>query len=375
MFDNIFNNEENESLTKSYHSDLEHELNSKENTKKINSNNINETSVKANKKKKPNSKTSKNSSNKTVNSNGKGSKNSALLKKKTNRSTINAPNSNSKSKAKAKNSSIKKLSSSNINSAKTNKKANEPNINGFNNKIGNASSDSSAEAEDINAIVNKKEKEIDSEEEEAEKEKEESIPGRRLTDEECLEKMKEKLPNDKGLTKTFITRKLRKKIMVTRALDYTRFDTTVKNVESSIPKKSGPNNFIKFSVKTSSEDELKPNSNLVYFLKDLFITNFIVLKSKENVKKIVIAGSINKDIIHFLKRIATVEFRDKYQVKSAKVKAYAFYEELVHEFTERKDVSSSNLTSDDIDGLLKQYEYLTHMRNCYEEIKKIRIVE
>ena len=145
-------------------------------------------------------------------------------------------------------------------------------------------------------------------------------------------------------------------------------------MENSIPKKSGPNNFIKLSVKTTSEEEFKINSNLLYFLKDLFITNFVVLKNKNNVKKIIIAGSINKDIIHFLKRIATLEFKEKYHVVSAKVKAYAFYEELVHEFAERKDVVAKNLTSEDIDGLLKQFEYLTHMRNCYEEIKKIRIV-
>lgn len=287
----------------------------------------------------------------------------SLLKKKTKRSSTNK-----KSKLNAK--SISKNSSSNslnVKKSNNNKKAYDINI------INNESPNSSPVIENINAIIkNSNQKEDD---EISEDEKLENNQGRRLTDEECLEKMKEKLPNDKGLTKTFITRKLRKKVMIKRALDYNRFETTVKNIENSIPKKSGPNNFIKFRVKTTSDDEFKTNSNLLYFLRDLFITNFIVLKNKDNEKKIIIAGSISKDIINFLKKIATIEFREKYHVTSAKVKAYAFYEELVHEFTERKDIASKNLTDDDIDGLLKQYEYLTHMRNCYEEIKKTRIIE
>jgi len=297
--------------------------------------------------------------NKTVISKGKGSKNTSLLKKKTKRS-----NNNSTINLKAKSSSKNSRSNNSNNKPKNrNKKPNGSNL------IGIASPNSSAELENINAI-SKNENEENSKEE-----KEENISGRRLTDEECLDNIKEKLPNDKGLTKTFITRKLRKKLMVKRVLDYNRFDTTVKNIENSIPKKSGPNNFMKFSVKITSDEEFKINSNLLYFLKDLFITNFIVLKNRENEKKIIIAGSINKDIINFLKKIATLEFKEKFHVTSAKVKAYAFYEELVHEFTERKDILSKNLTDDDIDGLLKQYEYLTHMRNCYEEIKKIRLNE
>ncbi len=199
--------------------------------------------------------------------------------------------------------------------------------------------------------------------------------GRKLTDEECLEKMKEKLPNDKSLTKTFITRKLRKKVMINRFLDYNNFDLTVKNVESTIPKKSGPNNYIKFSLKTNIEEELKTNSNIVYFVKDLFITHFIVLKKKDNLKKIIIGGSINKDIIFFLKKIASLEFKEKFKIVSAKIKAYAFYEELVYEFSRRKDICLKNITPDDINDLIKQYEYLTHMRKCYEDIKNIRINE
>lgn len=362
VFDDIFNNEDNDSLTKSFNSELKNELNLRE-TK---NNNKTESAVKA-KKKKQSSKSNKNSSNKSLNSKGKSNKNNSLLKKKTKRNNNNQSNANSKSKAKAKAS----LKISSKQTSISNKNPNNSNL------IENVSLNSSAEAENINAISKKEKKQNQNEEKNNREnsEKDENSSGRKLTDEECLEKMKEKLPNDKGLTKTFITRKLRKKVMITRVLDYSRFDATVKNVENSIPKKTGPNNFVKFSLKTTSEDEFKINSNLLYFIKDLFITNFIVLKSKDNVKKIVIAGSIDKDIIYFLKKIATLEFKEKYNVTSAKVKAYAFYEELVHEFTERTDVVSKNLNDDDIQGLLKQFEYLTHMRKCYEEIKKIRIAE
>ena len=197
---------------------------------------------------------------------------------------------------------------------------------------------------------------------------------RKLTDEDCLEKMKEKFPNDKGLTKTFITRKLKKKIMINRFLDYINFEK-IKNIENTIPKKSGPNNFVKFSLKISSDEDLKLNSNLVYYIKDLFINHFIVLKKTEEKKKILFGGTINKDIINFLKIISSDDFRKKFNLISGKVKTYAFYEELVFEFSNRKDVNTKNLSDEEINNMLKQYDCLEYMRNCYENIKKIRISE
>lgn len=280
------------------------------------------------------------------------------IKRNNSKSNINSKNSKSKSTS-------KKANNSN-NGKKLNNQKNSNNINQI------SAPNSSPEMININ-LITKNVKIEDSFENAEVEEKEENAFGRKLNDEECLEKMKEKLPNDTGLTKTFITRKLRKKVMIIRLLDYSKFDSTVKNIETTIPKKSGPNNFIKFIVKTTSDDEFKLNSNLIYYLKDLFITNFIVLKIKDNEKKIIIAGSINKDIVCFLKKIATLEFKEKFRVTFAKVKAYAFYEELIYEFANRKDISSKNLTDEDINELLKQYEYLKHMRICYEEIKKIRI--
>jgi hypothetical protein len=197
---------------------------------------------------------------------------------------------------------------------------------------------------------------------------------RKLTDEESLAKMKENLPNDQALTKTFITRKLLKRIMISRNLDYENFDESVKNVELSIPKKSGANNFIKFSIVTNSEEEFKINSNLIYFIKDLFITHFVILKKKENFMKIIFGGTISKDIVYFLKQISTLEFKEKYLVKSAKIRVFAFYEELVYEFSQKYgQIDSKNLIQNEIDEYVKQFEYLTYVRKCYEEIKQIRI--
>lgn len=208
---------------------------------------------------------------------------------------------------------------------------------------------------------------------------EENFKKRKLTDEESLEKMKEKFPNDQALTKTFITRKLLKRIMISRNLDYENFNETVKNVENTIPKKSGANNFIKFSLITNNEQEFKINSNLIYFIKDLFITHFIILRKKPkesgngSLMKIIFGGTINKDILFFLRHIATVDFRDKFKIKSAKIRVFAFYEELVYEFSKKKDIDSKNLIQSEIDEYVKQFEYLSYVRKCYEEIKQIRI--
>jgi hypothetical protein len=185
--------------------------------------------------------------------------------------------------------------------------------------------------------------------------------------------MKEKFPNDQALTKTFITRKLLKRIMISRDLDYENFNGSVKNIENSIPKKSGANNFIKFSFVTNSEEAFKINSDLIYFIKDLFITHFILLKKKENKMKIVFGGTIGKDIIYFLKQIANLDFKEKYEIKFAKIRVYAFYEELVYEFSQKNHIHSKNLIQNENDEYVKQFEYLTYVRKCYEEIKQIRI--
>jgi len=347
-------------------------------------------SNKAKSKIKPKSKGKSNISSKNINGNannkGKNSKNNTLLNKKTRRSNSSKSISKNINKSKTKTSS-KNNNNNTINGIHKDKNKNCNNISKIVDVLSSNSSCenlnlnfndvSKIEKKEINFNINEKQKFYDDENNFQEKNKDINMiqGGRKLTDEECLEKMKEKLPNNLTLTKTFITRKLRKRIMINRILDYMKFDITVKNLENSIPKKSGPNNFIKFSVKITSEDGFKINSNLLYFLKDLFITHFIVLKKSGEEKKIIIAGSITKDIIFFLKKICNLEFKEKYSAFSAKVKAFAFYEELVYEFSQRKDVISKNLTEEDIENLLKEYDYLVHMRNCYEDVKKIRINE
>ena len=195
---------------------------------------------------------------------------------------------------------------------------------------------------------------------------------RKLTDEECLEKMKEKYPNDKGLTKTFITRKLKKRISINRLMDYID-EQSYKNIETTIPKKSGPNSYLKVTMTVCNKDDFSINSGLMYFLRDLFNSYFIIFKEKNSKMKIVIAGHITKDIISFLKKISSEEFRNKYSVQTAKIKAYAFFEELVYEFNKKNNVISKKINDEEITDYINQYNYLTNMRRSYEEIKRIKI--
>jgi hypothetical protein len=159
---------------------------------------------------------------------------------------------------------------------------------------------------------------------------------RRLTDEECLDKMKETLDISKGLTKTFITRKLRKRIMIKRLIDYNDESTYV-NIENTIPKKSGLNNSIKATFEICDKEEYTINSNLLNFLKNLFNVNYVFFKKIEGKFKFTIAGQISKDISYFLRNITSDEFKNKFSVQSAKIKAYAFYEELICELENKAD--------------------------------------
>lgn len=224
--------------------------------------------------------------------------------------------------------------------------------------------------------LNKKTEEKESNQEESEndedKDKSEDARLRKLTDEECLEKMKEKFPDDKGLTKTFITRKLKKRIMIYRKLNFSDEDS-YKNVENSIPKKSGPNSFLKITMEICNKEEFSLDSSLMCVMKELFNNYFIVLKEKDKKMKIVIAGHISKDIIFFLKKVSNEEFRNNYSVQTIKIKAYAFYEELINEFYKRDNIALKKINEEDILECVNQYNYLTEIRKAYEEIKLLKV--
>jgi hypothetical protein len=203
------------------------------------------------------------------------------------------------------------------------------------------------------------------------KEKFDNPKTRKLTDEECLEQIKEKFPEDKGLTKTFITRKLKKRIMIYRKLDFNN-EETYKNVENTIPKKTGPNSYLKVSMDVFNKQEFNLDSSLMYFMKDLFNDYFIVFKEKEERMKIIIAGHITKDIVSFLKIISS-QLKENYSVNTIKIKAYAFYEELISEFHKRENVVAKKIDDSEIKEYIQQFEYLAKMRKAYDELKNLKV--
>ena len=184
--------------------------------------------------------------------------------------------------------------------------------------------------------------------------------------------MKESFEGCKGLTKTFITRKLRKRIMIKRIIDYNEEETYL-NIENSIPKKSGPNNSLKASFVICDKEEYNADSNLINFLKDLFNMYYIFFKKKEGKLKIVVAGQISKDIVYFLRKITSDEFKNKYSVQSAKIRAYAFYEELISELENEDNKETKKINEEEIKDYIAQFENLQKMRKIYEEIRMIRV--
>jgi hypothetical protein len=195
---------------------------------------------------------------------------------------------------------------------------------------------------------------------------------RKLTDEECLAKMKENFNIIKGLTKTFITRKLRKRIMIKRLIDYNN-ELTYNNIEKTIPKKSGLNNFIKATFVICDKEEFKKDSNLMSYLKNLFNIYYIFFKNDEGKFKFLISGQITKDISYFLRNITCDEFKNKFSVQSAKIKAYAFYEELICELEKKPNIELKNLNEEALENFKNQYDNLQKMRKIYEEIRMIRV--
>lgn len=160
--------------------------------------------------------------------------------------------------------------------------------------------------------------------------------------------------------------------MINRKLDYNS-EETYKDVAHSIPKKSGPNSYLKVTMEICDKDEFDLNSSLMYFIKDLFNAYFIIFKEKEKKMKIVIAGHITKDIISFLKKVSSEEFKNKHSVLTMKIKAYAFYEELVSEFNKRERIVAKKINEAEIRDYVEQFSCLTKMRKAYEEIKLMKV--
>lgn len=265
----------------------------------------------------------------------------------------------------SRNSRMKKLNNSKIRTSSANNKHKSTKK-----PTKNTSSPNNANIDDENININLN---SDNEENEDLKNKVgEDSQTRKLTDEESLEKMKELFPEDKGLTKTFITRKLKKRISIDRKLDFND-EETFKGVENTIPKKSGPNSFLKVTMEICNKDDFSLNSNLIFFMKDLFKAYFIFFKEKEKKMKIVFVGHITKDIISFLKKVSSEEFRNKYSVQTMKIRAYAFYEELIHEFYKRENIIAKKINDADIKDYIKQFDLITQMRKAYEEIKQLKV--
>jgi len=195
---------------------------------------------------------------------------------------------------------------------------------------------------------------------------------RKLTDEECLAKMKEKFEVAKGLTKTFITRKLRKRVMIKRLIDYNN-EVTYNNIEKTIPKKSGLNNSIKATFEICDKEESKIDSDLIKYLMNLFNNYYIFFKNDEGKFKFLISGQIIKDISYFLRNITCDEFKNKFSVQSAKIKAYAFYEELICEIENKPNREIKTLNEEEIIKYKQQFDHLQNMRTFYEDLRKIKV--
>ncbi len=196
---------------------------------------------------------------------------------------------------------------------------------------------------------------------------------RKLTDEECLEKIKELFPEDQSLTKTFITRKLKKRIAVYRKLNFNN-EETFKGVENTIPKKTGPNSYLKLTIEVCNKHDFSVNSPLSCFMKDFFVNAyFIILKQKQKRMIINFAGQINIDLVSFLKKVSSEEFPNDYSVQTMKIKAYAFYEELVYEFSQKENISAKKINETELKDYVSKFNLLTKMRKAYDEIKLIKV--
>jgi len=189
----------------------------------------------------------------------------------------------------------------------------------------------------------------------------------RLSDEECVEIIKNAFPDVKTISKTFLTRKLTKKVTWASEYDFQECDFD-KNQKEIV--KSATYKYVKLNFYIEDRLQYDFDSNFVKIFIGQLKNYMIKLDNINNM--ITVAGELEKlELEDFLKSLKDVSHKENYLLLSAKVEVYAFFEELFFEFETDGFPIFKNLNDDEVEKIKVEWERIKQLRVMWKDLKGI----
>lgn len=191
----------------------------------------------------------------------------------------------------------------------------------------------------------------------------------KLSDEECVEYMKNAFPDVKTISKTFLTRKLTKKVTWSSEYDFNDGDFE-KNQKEIV--KSATYKFIKITLNVKDSQQFNFDSGLIKIFTGK-LKNYMIKLDNNNI--IAIAGDLDKmELEEFLTNLKDPDLKENYKLVNAKVEIYAFFEELFMEF--ESDESDEfhifkNMNDEEIEKMKSEWEKIKKLRVMWKDLKGI----
>ena len=192
---------------------------------------------------------------------------------------------------------------------------------------------------------------------------EDEAKGKKLNDEECTDKMKEEFNNVyKGITKTFLTRKLTKKVIWSNNFDFTNEDP-FKDQREII--KSATYKYVKLQLTLNKNVKEIDSNNFLSLVQTLF--KKYILSSKD--KNMIVAGEITGELEEFVEKFKDIEMIRSYNIDTMNAEVYAFFEEIYIEFDEKDESIQHNLTNENVEALKADWVVILQMRQFWKNLK------
>jgi len=192
----------------------------------------------------------------------------------------------------------------------------------------------------------------------------------KLSDEECVDIMKNAFPDIKTISKTFLTRKLTKKVTWSSEydFDYGDFEKNQKEIVKSATYK-----YIKMTLNVKDSNQYNFDSGLIKIFTGKLKNHMI--KIDNNNDTISIAGDLDKmELEEFLTNLKNLNLKENYKLVNAKVEIYAFFEELFMEFeSEESDEFHifKNMNDEEIEKMKNEWEKIKKLRVMWKDLKGI----
>jgi hypothetical protein len=192
-------------------------------------------------------------------------------------------------------------------------------------------------------------------------EEDEDTSKKKISDEEATEILKENFKDKyKGITKTFLTRRLTKSITWSGEFNLTEPDPW-KNQREIV--KSGTYKYTKLTLNLSDTP---------LDIMDLIKCSFKKYICKLGNQKLVVGGEISDELEKFLEIFKDIINIKKFKIVFVKVDVWAFLEEVLQDFEYEGDNILHNFTEEELDSLKSDWVYIQEMREAWKSLKGIK---